>query len=73
MWYVNDLEILTDNKVLNNSCFILTMWYVNALWKLFNFLLNMFYINYVVCKFAMLNSLSIARFILTMWYVNKIK
>ena len=53
------------------------MWYVNATFaNCSSFLPPLFYINYVVCKFAIVKHKSLSTsvgFILTMWYVNKIK
>ena len=50
MWYVNILSSLHLGH--SSSSFILTMWYVNMLIVILSFcLFNLFYINYVVCKF----------------------
>ena len=71
MWYVNKIgESYTTSS---GASFILTMWYVNRIMvQIRSFYLWTFYINYVVCKFELLENINYIKscFILTMWYVN---
>ena len=51
MWYVN-YKYITAFFCAAVS-FILTMWYVNhTIYRMFTALQNVFYINYVICKFV---------------------
>ena len=66
MWYVNMIMLKsTHDKILG---FILTMWYVNSTESgIKKILLNMFYINYVVCKS---NTLLLCYCSICMFYIN---